>query len=197
MLIRSQDKTALVKFENIVVNLKLPDSLNVICWSLQDAQRSGGYFILGEYSTKAKAMKVLDMIQEAYGDSEYTKYVIPEVCRILSMKPKTEENKAHAGELGEMLKKRNDVPDARRLERGSMKYRKKPVIIDALQWTGKNKREMFDFLEDYQCTDQYMSEEGKNIYIDHWKVPGGLVIKTLEGEHLANIGDYIIKGVHG
>jgi nucleoside-diphosphate-sugar epimerase len=105
MLIRSQDKTALVKFENIVVNLKLPDSLNVICWSLQDAQRSGGYFILGTYSTKAKVMKVLDMIQEAYGDSEYTKYVIPEVCRILSMKPKTEENKAHAGELGEMLKK--------------------------------------------------------------------------------------------
>lgn len=66
MLIRSQDKTALVKFENIVVNLKLPDSLNVICWSLQDAQRSGGYFILGKYSTKEKAMKVLDMIQEAY-----------------------------------------------------------------------------------------------------------------------------------
>ena len=66
MLIRSQDKTALVKFENIVVNLKLPDSLTVICWSLQDAQRSEGYFILGKYSTKAKAMKVLDMIQEAY-----------------------------------------------------------------------------------------------------------------------------------
>ena len=66
MLIRSQDKTALVKFENIVINLKLPESLRVICWSLQDAQRSGGYFVLGEYSTKEKAMKVLDMIQEAY-----------------------------------------------------------------------------------------------------------------------------------
>lgn len=65
MLIRSQDKTALLKFENIVINLKLPDSLNIICWSLQDAQRSGGYFILGKYSTKEKAMKVLDMIQEA------------------------------------------------------------------------------------------------------------------------------------
>lgn len=104
MLIRSQDKTALVKFENIVVNLKLPDSLTIICWSLQDAQRSGGYFILGKYSTKAKAMKVLDMIQGAYADVEYTKYIIPEVCRALSMKPKTEENKAHARELGEMLK---------------------------------------------------------------------------------------------
>jgi hypothetical protein len=66
MLIRSQDKTALLKFENIVINLKLPDSLNIICWSLQDSQRNGGYFILGKYSTKAKAMKVLDMIQEAY-----------------------------------------------------------------------------------------------------------------------------------
>jgi len=72
MLIRSQDKTALVKFENIVVNLKLPDSLNVICWSLQDAQRSEGYFILGKYSTKAKAMKVLDMIQEAYEEYKIT-----------------------------------------------------------------------------------------------------------------------------
>lgn len=68
MLIRSQDKTALVKFENIVINLKLPESLRVICWSLQDAQRSGGYFVLGEYSTKAKALKVLDMIQDRYAD---------------------------------------------------------------------------------------------------------------------------------
>ena len=73
MLIRSQDKTALVKFENIVINLKLPESLRVICWSLQDAQRSGGYFVLGEYSTKEKTMKVLDMIQEAYADFEASK----------------------------------------------------------------------------------------------------------------------------
>lgn len=27
-----------------------------------------------------------------------------------------------------------------------MKYRKKPVIVDAVQWTGTNKREIFDFL---------------------------------------------------
>jgi len=51
-----------------------------------------------------------------------------------------------------------------------MRYRKKPVVIDAVQWTGTNHRGRFR---------------------------GGLVIKTLEGEHLANIGDYIIKGVHG
>lgn len=87
MLIRSQDKTALVKFENIVINLKLPDSLNVICWSLQDAQRNGGYLILGKYSTKEKAMKVLDIFAKFKGTDNWkrgmfektSKYVIATV----------------------------------------------------------------------------------------------------------------------
>ena len=82
MLIRSQDKTALVKFENIVINLKLPESLKVICWGWQDAQRSGGYFVLGEYSTKAKAMKVLDMIQEAYING-HVDYQMPEDSEVV------------------------------------------------------------------------------------------------------------------
>ena len=103
MLIRSQNKMSLVKFENIVININNINGKEIICWSQMNPGEDE-YILLGHYSTKAKAMKVLDMIQEAYGDSEYTKYVIPEVCRILSMKPKTEENKAHAGELGEMLK---------------------------------------------------------------------------------------------
>ena len=99
MLIRSQDKRILINMNN-VSSIEVGD--NELRIFAADGET---IYDLGSYSTKAKAMKVLDMIQEAYGDSEYTKYVIPEVCRILSMKPKTEENKAHAGELGEMLKK--------------------------------------------------------------------------------------------
>ena len=76
-----------------------------------------------------------------------------------------------------------------------MKYRKKPVVIDAVQWTGKNYREMFNFLENKP--DEYITATGKNFYIDHDKVQGGLIIKTLEGEHLASVGDFIIKGVNG
>lgn len=75
------------------------------------------------------------------------------------------------------------------------KYRKKPVVVEAVQWTGKNHRQMFDFLEDKP--DEYMTANGKNFYIDHSKVAGGLMIKTLEGEHIASIGDYIIKGIKG
>jgi len=78
-----------------------------------------------------------------------------------------------------------------------MKYRKKPVVIDAVKWTGENHREMFDFLTNYEKKDWSLESVGENFYIDHDKVKGGLIIKTLEGEHIASIGDYIIKGVHG
>ena len=99
MLIRSQDKRILINMNNVSSIEVGDDRLRFF------ADNGDAIYDIGEYSTEAKVIKVLDMIQEAYGDSEYTKYVIPEVCRILSMKPKTEENKAHAGELGEMLKK--------------------------------------------------------------------------------------------
>lgn len=103
MLIRSQDKTTLVKFENIVVDLKLPDSLNVICWSWQDAQRSGGYVILGKYSTKEKAMKVLDMIQEAYADAELIPMTVPNIGRMFAEAPASKENELLAEAIGKAL----------------------------------------------------------------------------------------------
>ncbi len=76
-----------------------------------------------------------------------------------------------------------------------MKYRKKPVVIEAVQWTGKNHRKMWDFLTGK--TDSYIKASGDNFYIDHNKVVGGLIIKTLEGEHKASIGDFVIKGISG
>jgi hypothetical protein len=80
------------------------------------------------------------------------------------------------------------------------KYRKKPVIIDALQWTGKNQREMFDFLTDYGKSTESATLEGETFRIDLCNGScrvGNLIIKTLEGEHIANVGDYVIKGIVG
>ena len=62
-----------------------------------------------------------------------------------------------------------------------MKYRKKPVTIDAIQWTGKNQEEIKNFVKQ----DMYFSSVGE------------LYIITLEGEMRAPPGDYIIKGVDG
>lgn len=66
MLIRSQNKEVLVLLETL---LSIEASGRVI-----SARRDMGWCcLLGEYSTKAKAMKVLDMIQEAYMDFEASK----------------------------------------------------------------------------------------------------------------------------
>ena len=59
MLIRSQNKEVLVAFEF------LPD-IEVSGGVISARSDMGWCCLLGEYSTKAKAIKVLDMIQEAY-----------------------------------------------------------------------------------------------------------------------------------
>jgi hypothetical protein len=74
MLIRSQDKMSLVKFENIVININNINGKEIICWSQMNPGEDE-YISLGHYSTKAKAMKVLDMIQEAYISLETSKIV--------------------------------------------------------------------------------------------------------------------------
>ena len=74
-----------------------------------------------------------------------------------------------------------------------MKYRKKPVVIEAVQWNGFNLEEIKEFVGDsliYEISDAA------------WKVGKGvpavyMEIETLEGNHKCNIGDYIIKGVQG
>lgn len=82
-----------------------------------------------------------------------------------------------------------------------MRYRKKPVIVEALQWNGNNVIDIYNFLEDENVETQYeVNIEGKNFYIDFSRgqcVTGDLMIKTLEGAMKADIGDYIIKGVNG
>lgn len=61
-------------------------------------------------------------------------------------------------------------------------YRKKPVVVEAVQWTGENHAEMCKFI------DPEVFEIIPRV---------GLVIHTLEGDHHATLGDYIIKGVNG
>lgn len=63
-----------------------------------------------------------------------------------------------------------------------MKFRKKPVVIDAFRWTGHNMDEAFKFL----------GAESLNTGMEGW-----LEIETLEGTMRANPGDWIIKGVKG
>ena len=66
-----------------------------------------------------------------------------------------------------------------------MKYRKKPVVIEAIQYTGDNYKEVCKFVGSELKAPLIMRE------------PGELIIETLEGNMIASVNDYIIKGIHG
>ena len=61
-----------------------------------------------------------------------------------------------------------------------MEYIKKPIIIEAIKYTGNNINEIKEFAG-----------------FDRVMVGNKLIIKSLEGLMDADIGDYIIKGVKG
>ena len=61
------------------------------------------------------------------------------------------------------------------------KYRKKPVVIEAIQWNGRNEALIAEFV-------------GGFLRMDDTDI---LYIPTLEGEMAASVGDFIIRGVNG
>ena len=68
------------------------------------------------------------------------------------------------------------------------KYRKKPVVIEALQFIDEVDRlvELSEFIDNQDLRVDYKDPENPVLKLD-----------TLEGVMTASIGDYIIKGVNG
>lgn len=85
-------------------------------------------------------------------------------------------------------------------------YRKKPVVVHAIQWTGTNKDAVLEFAsavamhfsgvaferEDSISPVGVMGTPGQLRFTDR-----GLEVSTLEGRMSASIGDFIICGVSG
>ena len=66
-------------------------------------------------------------------------------------------------------------------------YRKKPVVIDAVRYDGN-----------FRCLDIFAIDEVSHFIVSK-DSDGNQCIKipTLEGEMVASVGDYIIRGVKG
>ena len=62
------------------------------------------------------------------------------------------------------------------------RFRKRPVVIEAVQWNGNA-----------ECFKPWMDELGA-LPIILAPLPA-ITIKTLEGDHLAGLGDWIVRGV--
>ena len=66
-------------------------------------------------------------------------------------------------------------------------YIKKPVEVQAIQWTGDNLEEIYEFVGAENLLFRSKSLNQKF----------GLYIKTIEGDMYASINDFIIKGIKG
>lgn len=60
------------------------------------------------------------------------------------------------------------------------RYRKKPLEIEAIRWTGNNS----------SSVKQFLNNKGYMSFDD-------FIIPTLEGPMTCSVGDYIIKGIKG
>jgi len=66
----------------------------------------------------------------------------------------------------------------------SMKFRKKPVVIEAIQYNGRNMIEITKFIGTArEVSEDFMTEQ--------------IAIRTLEGIMKVDVGDWVIKGVKG
>lgn len=83
-----------------------------------------------------------------------------------------------------------------------VKYRKKPVVIDAIQWDGENVPDVYAFLHGKPTIGGYIASDKWDEYVES-KRNKPWVIKTLEdgpngeAKHVASVGDWIICGVQG
>jgi len=75
---------------------------------------------------------------------------------------------------------------------GVKSYVKKPIAIQAIQWTGMNLKDVIAFTGLHPSAEKWTWEEYEAVVENE-----GLKIFTLEGPLYATIGDYIIRGVRG
>ncbi len=82
-------------------------------------------------------------------------------------------------------------------------YRKKPVIVEAMQLRWDTWNDLCDFapVGKGRCFGVYVNPDDSGDWSNEIRFGGddkiGMIISTLEGDMLANDGDYIIKGIHG
>lgn len=68
---------------------------------------------------------------------------------------------------------------------GPTQYRKRPIVIEAVQWTGDNLEAIWDWAG------------AENVYGPTEENPDALIISTSEGRMRADLGDWVIRGVAG
>lgn len=81
-------------------------------------------------------------------------------------------------------------------------FRKKPVVIEAVQWSGTNVLEVYSFMHGAPTLDSAVAQDKwfdfENIHTGKdWHIKTPEDGPNGEAKHVASVGDWIIKGVQG
>lgn len=85
MLIRSQDKEQLL-------NIDFVKTIGICERGKCFAIFIDSLYFIGNYSSREKIIKVLDMIQEAYGDAKLNEILLPDVCKSANESQRGKDN---------------------------------------------------------------------------------------------------------
>lgn len=99
MLIRSQNKEILVNF-NVSAGIEIAEGTTK---TVVTSYITGCSYLLGEYSTKKKAIKVLDMLQEACAVAELVPMTVPNIGKTFAEAPPSKENELLAETIEKAL----------------------------------------------------------------------------------------------
>lgn len=114
MLIRSQDKRMIVNFENICTVSAFPEKDSEDIY----VEDGTGSLMVGRYSTKEKAIKVLDMIQETCADTELIPMTVPNIGKMFTEAPASKENELLAEAISKVIMNKMvfQMPEDREVE---------------------------------------------------------------------------------
>lgn len=114
MLIKSQNKEILVNF-NVSAGIEIAEGTTKTVVTSYITRCS---YLLGEYSTREKAVKVLDMIQEAYADAKLNEILLPDVCKAANKSQQEKENTSIAKDIRNAFMKKMvfQMPDDESVE---------------------------------------------------------------------------------
>lgn len=73
-----------------------------------------------------------------------------------------------------------------------MKFRKKPVVIEAKQLTDESFWDVYDWIESFSSVDEWCWDDKNHPLMERY-----IAIKTLEGTMRATENDWVIRGVKG
>lgn len=159
-------------------------------WDVFVTKEGNGYAVFGT-ETKSARTFILSFSQDRDRAIEFATIVNPKEAGklvVLSIQGRAQAGPKAGAQAGE-VSMGCDTAAAPPLTR---RFKKKPIVVQAVQWRGKNLREVIDFTGLHESARKWTWEVYERVVEDE-----GLKVFTNGEPHVASIGDWIVERGRG